>query len=176
MSPTPKRKAPAKTAAPERTSRGLLGIAALTERVTRPVMGKRGFSAGQVIARWAEIVGAELAASTAPERVQFNRGARSNGVLHLRVASGAAAALIQPQTPLIIERVNDFLGPSTISQVKVTQGPLPRRYETRPVPRTKPIPNDALVEAEATIGEMGSDSLKRALARLGARLKERGSS
>lgn len=152
----------------------MLGIAALTDRVARPVLGKRGFSAGQVIGQWAEIVGSELAASSAPDRVQFERGARSNGTLHLRVASGAAAALIQPQTPLIIERVNGFLGPGTISQIKVTQGPLPRRYEKRPVQRTKKITDDALVEAKEAIGELGSDSVKQALARLGARLKERG--
>lgn len=172
MSPSPKRKAPDK-AVSDRTSRGLLGIAALTERVARPVLGKRGFSAGQVIGRWAEIVGAELAASTAPERVQFDRGARINGTLHLRVASGAAAALIQPQVPLIIERVNGFLGPGAINTIKVTQGPLPRRYVKNPVPRTRAITETALAEAETEIGHLESDSVRQALARLGARLKAR---
>lgn len=173
MSQTPKRKASGKTTAADRTSRGLLGIAALTERVARPVLGKRGFSAGQVIGRWAEIIGTELAASTAPERVQFDRGARTNGTLHLRVESGAAAVLIQPQTPLIIERVNSFLGPGTINKVKVHQAPLPQRYVNKPIPRTKTITADALADAEREIGNLGSDSLKQALARLGARLKAR---
>ena len=172
MSPSPKRKA-SENAVSDRTSRGLLGIAALTERVARPVLGKRGFSAGQVIGRWTEIVGAELAASTSPERVQFHRGARANGTLHLRVASGAAAALVQPQVPLIIERVNGFLGPNAISDIKVTQGPLPHRYTKTPTLRTRAISSEALADAETEVGALDSDPLRHALARLGARLKER---
>jgi hypothetical protein len=173
MSPSPKRKGRDKTAAPERIARGLLGVAALTDRIARPVLGKRGFSAGQVIGRWVEIVGPELAASSAPDRVQFDRGARTGGTLHLRVASGAAAALIQPQTPLIVERVNGFLGPDTIRHIKVAQGPLPQRYLKRPVPRVRQITEEALADAEREIGTLDSDPVRQALARLGARLKER---
>ncbi|MDG2244447.1 MAG: DciA family protein [Rhodospirillaceae bacterium] len=173
MSPRTKRKA-YENGTPDRTSRGLLGIAALTERVARPVLGKRGFSAGQVIGRWTELVGAELAASTSPERVQFHRGARVNGTLYLRVASGAAAALVQPQVPLIIERLNGFLGPNAISDIKVTQGPLPHRYTKTPVPRTRAISSEALADAETEVGALGSDALRNSLARLGARLRERG--
>lgn len=177
MSTDPKRKARKhghKSAwRPDRISRGLLGMAALTERVARPVLGKRGFAAGQVVGRWPEIVGAELALSTTPERVQFERGARTGGTLHLRVASGGATVLIQPQIPLILERVNGFLGAGAIAHIKVVQGPLSQRYKTKPLIRSKPLSEEALTESEAAIGPIEPPALRQALARLGARLKQR---
>lgn len=173
MSQDRKRKERKPDDVPERISRGLLGMAALTERVARPVLGKRGFAAGQVIARWAEIVGPELARSTTPERVQFDRGARSGGTLHLRISSGGAAVLIQPQIPLITERVNNFLGIGAIKHIKVVQGPLPQRYKTKPMAKSKPIAAEVLSETEAEIGPLESPALRRSLARLGARLKQR---
>lgn len=149
-------------------------MAALTERVARPVLGKRGFAAGQVIGRWPEIVGAELALSTSPERVQFERGARTDGTLHLRVASGGAAVLIQPQIPLIIDRVNGFLGADAIGRIKIVQGPLSQRHQTKPMIKSKPISAEELSDSEAAIGPLESPELRQALARLGARLKKRG--
>lgn len=173
MSQGQKRKERKSDAPPDRISRGLLGMAALTERVARPVLGKRGFAVGQVISRWGDIVGAELALSTTPERVQFERGARTGGTLHLRIASGGAAVLIQPQIPLIIERVNGFLGADAISRIKVVQGPLAQRYKTKPRIRSIPLSADALAETDATLGPVESPELRQALARLGARLKQK---
>jgi hypothetical protein len=161
-------------APPERIARGLLGLAALTERIARPILGKRGFAAGQVIGRWPEIVGADLAAATAPERVQFDRGARTGGTLHLLVASGAAAVLIHPQTPIIIDRVNAFLGAGTISHIKVTQGPLPHRHTITSQQKATPLKEDDIAAANSKIGPLGSEPVRAALARLGARLKSRG--
>lgn len=174
MSQPRKRKERKQADPSERISRGLLGMAALTERVARPVLGKRGFAAGQVVARWPEIVGAELALSTTPERVQFERGARTDGTLHLRIASGGAAVLIQPQIPLIIERVNGFLGANAVSRIKIVQGPLSQRPPTKPMVKAKPISAEDLSESDASIGPLEPPELRHALARLGARLKKRG--
>ena len=166
-----KKKGRTPDAPPKHIARGLLGVATLTERIARPALGKRGFAAGQVIGRWTDIVGTELAAATIPEKVQFDRGARTGGTLHLRVSSGAAAALIQPQTPIIIERVNTFLGAGTINRIKVTQGPLPRHRTPKPITKAVPLADDDLAAIESEIGLRGSDHVRAALARLGARLK-----
>lgn len=173
MSLRAKRKGRDTVAVPERIARGLLGVSAVTNRITKPVLSKRGFVAGDIVSRWHEIVGVELAAASIPERIQLERGARSNGTLHLRVASGAAAALIHPQLPLIMERINGFLGAGTVSQVRVIQAPLPNRIVRKPIPRARPLTAEALAEADTQIGALDSDPLRQALARLGARLKER---
>ncbi len=154
-----------------RTERGLLGVGVLTERVARPILGKRGFASGQVIGRWREIVGADLASATVPEKIQFEHGSRSGGTLHLRVASGAAAVLIQPQSRAIVERVNAYLGAGTISQLRVNQGPLRLPQEPKSAQHTTLISDRDLQDADQNIGEFGSDQVRASLAKLGARLK-----
>lgn len=161
--------------ASERTARGLLGVGALTQRVARPLLGKRGFTEGQVIGRWSEIVGQDLAAATAPEKIRFDRGKRTDGTLYLRVASGAAAALIQPQTPLIVGRINTFLGANVIGHIRVSQGPLPRRHVQNTPPPPLPLQESDLSAASQDVGSFGSESLTAALVRLGARLRARSS-
>jgi len=143
------------------------------ERVARPVLGKRGFAAGQIIGRWAEIVGRDLADVSVPDKIHFDRGHKSNGTLHLRVASGAAATLIQPQASAIIERVNTFLGPGTIKKIKVRQGPLATTQAKRSRPETLPLSKESIAAAEHEISALESKPLRKALARLGARLKAR---
>jgi hypothetical protein len=173
MAERPRKKDPTHNTPPERISRGLLGVATITDRIARPVLGKRGFASGQVIGRWPEIVGDDLAAATAPEKVQFERGGRSAGTLYLRVSSGAAATLIQLQVPTIIERVNAYLGPGAISRIKVNQGPLPKSSATKHPPQATPIQEEDLAAADSDIGALGSEPVRAALVRLGARLKAR---
>ena len=170
---TQKKKIPADNTT-QRVQRGLLGVGALTERIARPILGKRGFASGQVIGRWSEIVGAELAAATAPERIQFERGARTGGTLHLRVASGAAAVLIQPHSQVIIDRVNAYLGMGTVARIKVSQGPLRRITDSKSKLKADPISDNDLVKANEKIGNLESKQVKSALAKLGARLNTRG--
>lgn len=156
-----------------RVARGLLGIAAIMERVARPALGKRGFAAGQIIGRWDEIVGRDLATVSVPDKIHFERGHNSNGTLYLRVASGAAATLIQPQASAIIERVNTFLGPGTIKRIKVSQGPLATIKTTRTWPEPPPLSEESIAAAEREISVPESTPLRKALARLGARIKTR---
>ncbi len=172
MNSDAKKKAPA-AGGDERIARGLLGMAALTERVARPVLGRQGQAAAQVFGRWPEIVGPSLAAVSAPEKVQRARGNGGGATLYLRVSSGAAAAMIQPQTPQILQRVNAYLGPGAVKHIKVTQGPL-SLIPRRPAPRASVPLNDAdIAAAEETLTQVGSEPVRHALARLGARLKAR---
>ena len=157
--------------ASRRTERGLLGVGVLTERVARPILGKRGFASGQVIGRWREIVGADLASATVPEKIQFERGERRGGTLHLRVASGAAAVLIQPQSRAIVDRVNAYLGAGTIAHIRVNQGPLNLPQGSKSAQPTAPISDRDLENARLDVGEVGSDEVCASLAKLGGRLK-----
>ena len=82
--------------------RGPTMVARLTERLTRTALGKRGFAGADIIARWPEIVGADLAAFACPLQVKYPRGRNTGATLLLRVASSAAASLLQLKTPVIV--------------------------------------------------------------------------
>jgi hypothetical protein len=126
------RKTPsATTEPPARIARGFINIASLSARAAKPALGKRGFAAGEILTHWPTIVGPELAAFACPIEIKFPRGKNAGAVLHLRIASGAAATLLHLKTPTILARVNGFMGYGAVASLQVAQGPLPKR---RPPP------------------------------------------
>ena len=70
---------------------------------------RRGFTVPALVTEWPAIVGPELARTTLPLKIVFPRGARTGGVLHIRV-EGAFALELQHMEPLLIERLNGFYG------------------------------------------------------------------
>src|SRR6202158_3253769 len=75
---------------------------------------KQGFAAVELVTRWPEIVGAEIAAHSQPEKIQWPRtpqaaNAPEPGTLLLRV-EGPAAVEIQHLSGVILERVHQFFG------------------------------------------------------------------
>ena len=137
-----------------RRARGPLAVARLTERLTRPALGKRGFTGAEIIARWPEIVGADLAAFACPLQVKYPKGRNAGATLLLRVSSGAAATMLQLKTPTILARVNGFLGYGAVSSLQVAQGPLPRARAKPAAVTITPAPttlDDALAKLRAAV-------------------------
>jgi hypothetical protein len=80
-----------------------------------------GFVQGAVVSRWAEIVGERYAKVSTPESIRFPAGKKSDGTLTLAV-EGAHAPLMQHLAPLIMERVNRFLGYEAVGKIAFRQG------------------------------------------------------
>ena len=161
----------------ERIARGLLSVARLTGRLTRTALGKRGFNDASIVARWPEIVGADLAAFACPMQVKYPRNYKSGGrndaaTLVLRVSSSAAAAMLHLKTPQIVARVNGFFGYAAIARLEASHGPLPPR-PPKQTPTPDPVPS---AEVEAVTALVASDELRNALRKQGARLQHRGGS
>ena len=94
---------------------------------------RQGFASAELVTRWTEIVGAEIAAHSQPIKIQWPRPAdgeeREPGTLVLRV-EGPAAIEIQHLVGVICERVNRFLGWRAIARIGLRQAPL-RRSERK---------------------------------------------
>jgi hypothetical protein len=131
----------------------------------------RGFISTEIVARWAEIAGVEIAAHSEPIRINWPRrtedGSGEPATLVLRV-EGPAALEIQHLSTVILERVNRFFGWQAIGRIALRQAPL--RHRERPAP---PPPDLAAVAriAEGLSG-VTDDDLRKALARLGAAIKQ----
>jgi hypothetical protein len=118
--------------------------------------------------RWREIVGEALAGRSEPVKLVKSR--TGGATLELKVA-GPVAALIQHQAPLILDRLNIYLGPGTVARLRIVQGPLskpPSPASAAPQRRTRK-PLDAAAERELAAGLAGAPDgpLKDALLRLG---------
>jgi hypothetical protein len=133
--------------------------------ITKAAFARYGFAQAEVVANWEAIVGSDLAAVSAPERIKWPRGAgeeaqKQGGTLIIRAAPGRALEL-QYEASRIISRINSFFGHAAISGIKVMQGQgLPEAPRKPP-----PLPEKPVCEQElATLDE---GPLKAALERLG---------
>src|SRR5437899_7662949 len=143
----------------------------LLHKTLTDAFAKQGFASSELVTRWAEIVGAEIAAHSEPEKIQWTRGAHGHtpepGTLVLRV-EGPAAIEIQHLSGVVLERVNRFFGWRAVGALRLRQAPLTRRKETPP----RPVDNDAAARVAANLGEITDEKLRAALGRLGAAVKE----
>lgn len=137
------------------------------------VFARQGFAASELVTHWPDIVGEEIAACAEPLKLNWPRDADAGGnggepaTLVLRV-EGPAAIEIQHLAPVILERVNRFLGWRAVGRLRLRQAPnLRRPRPTRPPPPSA----EETAPVAATLGAIGHAPLRDALARLGAMLK-----
>lgn len=133
--------------------------------ITKAAFARHGFAQADVVANWDAIVGSDLAAVSAPDRIKWPRGAgeeaqKRGGTLVIRAAPGRALEL-QYEASRIISRINSFFGYSAIASIKVMQAQ-DMRQGRRPAP---PLPEKPVCEQELATLEEGP--LKAALERLG---------
>ena len=133
---------------------------------------QQGFASTEILARWADIVGAEIAAHSQPMKINWPRplgedAAPEPATLVLRV-EGPAALEIQHLSAVILERVNRFFGWQAIGRIALRQAPLRRRE-----PAKRPAAPDPTVAARIAQGlpDVEDEGLRQALARLGASIK-----
>ena len=142
-------------------------LSEIARKTLKDAFAKQGFASTELVTRWAEIVGADIAAYCQPERIRWPRPVGVDlpepGTIVLRV-EGPSAVEIQHQSAVILERVNRFFGWQAVGDLRLRQAPLPRRKIATPIAR------DAEKEARiaANLTEVADDRLRAALARLGA--------
>jgi hypothetical protein len=173
--------APKKTAvmvpsppAPPRPFAAPRQIAGFVPSLTRKAFEKYGFSAVALLTDWTEIVGRELAAFTAPERLKWPRAPegepsedlqqrkRDGAVLSIRV-EGPRALDVEYRRAEIAERVNTYFGYRAVGDVRIIQAPI----DVKPIrPRLISTAADAV-----PLPEVADPALREALEKLGRGLK-----
>jgi hypothetical protein len=145
-------------------------LADLLRATLTETFAKQGFTSAELVTRWTDIVGPEIAAHAEPLKIQWPRGdhdAAEPAVLVLRV-EGPTAIEIQHLAGVIVERVNRFFGWSAIGRLALRQAPLTRR-ERKSMPGPDPAATQAIA---ASLADVADDDLRQALARLGASVEQ----
>ncbi len=134
------------------------GVAA--SKLAIPIIGKRGDGIlVRLKSEWAAIVGSDWADVTWPTALG------RDGVLKLRAASGAALE-VQHRAPLLVERINGFLGRAAVTRLALLQGPLPLpSMPTRQLLR--PLAPGEAKALDERLSDIADPELRGALARLG---------
>ncbi|MDR1008767.1 MAG: DUF721 domain-containing protein [Rickettsiales bacterium] len=76
---------------------------------------KNGFVGADILLRWNEICGPEIAAMASP--VKLSRAAHT---LYIRLATAAFASVIEYRFPAIIDRINAFFGYKAVERIKIS--------------------------------------------------------
>ncbi len=133
--------------------------------ITKAAFARYGFAQADMVANWEAIVGSDLAAVSAPERIRWPRGSgeqaqKQGGTLVIRAAPGRALEL-QYEASRIIARINSFFGYGALAGIKVIQTQeLPPRPAKAPSLPEKPV-------CEQQLASLDESPLKAALERLG---------
>jgi hypothetical protein len=146
-------------------------LSVLLSDVFSEAYAKQGFAARELVTRWAEIAGADIAAHSEPLKIQWPRPVEGQpqepATLVLRV-DGPMALEIQHASDAILQRVNRFFGWSAVGRLALRQAPLSRRERSA----TSRAPDPASVaKVAATLASVEDEELRAALARLGASIK-----
>src|SRR5215475_10172808 len=116
-------------------------LSVLLNDVFSDVYARQGFAARELVTRWAEIAGPEIAAHAEPLKIQWPRPVEGQpqepATLVLRV-EGPMALEIQHSADVILERVNRFFGWSAVGRLALRQAPLSRRNRPRRPPAPDP--------------------------------------
>ena len=155
-------------------------VGTFVPKITQKVFEKFGFSTATLLTDWAIIVGGDLAAYTAPERLKWPRGfegaadsgeagpGRSGATLMLRVEP-ARALDIQYKARLLIDRINAYFGYRAVADLRILQAPIDARFQKLPPPTPAPIlpvPADVMAVADpdlrAALERMAQGVLSRA--------------
>jgi hypothetical protein len=145
-------------------------LADVARRTLADTFARQGFASAELVTRWADIVGAEIAAHCEPMRLKWPRGgdpeAPEPATLVLRV-EGPVAIEIQHLSGVILERVNRFFGWRAVGRLALRQAPLTRRAARE----ARPAPDPELTARLAAMIDVADEGLRNALARLGAAIK-----
>src|SRR3954447_26427860 len=116
-------------------------LSLLLGEVFSDAFAKQGFASRELVTRWAEIAGADVAAHSEPLKIQWPRPVEGQpqqpATLVLRV-EGPMALEIQHSSDVILERVNRFLGWNAVGRLALRQAPLSRRDRPKPSPAPDP--------------------------------------
>lgn len=149
---------------------------AMVPGLTSRAMRARGFMNAEIVSRWDDVVGEDLARITRPAALKFPPGKRTDATLVVRAASATALEL-QHRAPQLIERVNVFFGYGAVTRLSIEQGPLPARppHSPRPAAPDPAIRERVARKLDSLSGKTGAapdrdSGLRQALLRLGTKV------
>ncbi len=158
-------------------------LGAFVPRLTRKAFEKYGFSTATLLTDWGAIVGEEIAAFTAPERLKWPRavsgreagetgqGAKAGAVLVLRV-DPARALDAEYRGRQIVERINGYFGYRAIADLRLLQAPLTKSGRPQLPEVAEPPPPCAAPE----LANIADEQLRAALTKLKSGLMARAGS
>jgi hypothetical protein len=159
-------------------------VGSMVPSLTRKAFERFGFSTASLLTDWAQIVGADLARYTAPDRLKWPRGgtngsddepaegpARQGATLVLRVDLGRGID-IQYKARQLIERINAHFGYRAVAEIRIIQAPVEGALQPAEVASPAKVLRKSFNRGETAplLAAIPDDGLRAALERMQAGL------
>ena len=145
------------------TMSGPRHMSRMIPEVAGKALGKKGLGYGKLVTDWPMIVGADLAEATAPVKLSFPRGERTDATLTIDIVP-ARAIEVQHTMPQLIERVNAVFGYRAVARIKLVQRPPSKAAPAANLRPLSPLEEKELIELT---GAVPDGELRLALESLG---------
>lgn len=149
--------------------KGVIQISEIANGVLDPVLAKRAGINSMLLGMWDEIVGAEFAGCTRPERIKWPRRASQSDAFvpgTLTIACEGARALFLAHTQdQLVQRLNSVFGFPAVDRIKIVQKPVSNTARApKPLRALSP---ERQKQLENMMSGIENQNLRDALARLG---------
>lgn len=163
-------------------------VGSMVPGLTRKAFERFGFSTATLLTDWGQIVGADMARYTAPDRLKWPRGgtngtddepaegpARQGATLVLRVDLGRGID-IQYKARQLIERINAHFGYRAVAEIRIIQAPVEGALPPVEVASPAKVLRKAFNRGETAplLAAIPDDGLRAALERMQAGLTSSG--
>ncbi len=118
-----------KPSQPRDRATGPVRLDRLAKACLGPAVVRQGFGSAEILTAWPDIIGADLAMRTRPERIKWPRQAKEGGTAPATLiirAEGGDALEIQHMQHEILARLNGYLGWGAVGRLVVRQMSAPR--------------------------------------------------
>ena len=125
-------------------------VGSFVPKLTSKVFEKFGFHSAEIMTKWAQVAGSDIAAWTEPERIRWprtpnvetedNATGRQGATLVICVEP-ARALDIEYRSAEIIERINRYFGYRAVETLKIVQAPLTRKADAAKVSPNQSAPS-----------------------------------
>ena len=114
-------------------------LARVSDSFLDKAIRKKGFAQVEVIKKWPQIVGTDLAQACYPTGLKFPVGQKANGMLTVK-AESSFAPLLQHRQPYIVEKINQYFGYRAVRGLHIIHARMPvqRRQKFTAKPLSTP--------------------------------------
>lgn len=103
---------------------GLRQLSMAFDRVMSPHYHKYGAVRSRLLLDWEKIVGKTLAQGTAPGKLVFRAGERSDGLLYVEIYHSSLATQMMYMEPIILEKIATYFGYKAVAKMRLVQKPV----------------------------------------------------
>ena len=141
----------------------------VSNQLTRSLVSRKDNFLASLLYDWPFIMGEKYAPHITLNKISFPKDKNTGATLHLSVASGSMALMTHHLQPMILEKVNQFVGYAAFQKINVQQIKC-EKSPSRQAKESPLLPSDDQAKIETLLNQTPEGDLKEALKKLGESL------